>query len=149
MRPLAANIYAMAAYRYTEHGENEIFAKYPTLAPRAFRSLTKEREEKAARKVAEAAAAAAVLAAEAAELGGGGKVDEDGWVHVGKGLGGEGGNVTNGSGETKLARMQTLPLDLDEKVDSGSDNGGLLRKEGWKEGRAHAEAASSAAHHVL
>lgn len=142
MRPLAANIYAMAAYRYTEFGENEIFAQYPTLAPRAFRSLAKEREEKAARKAAEAAAV--VLAAEAAELGGGGgggKVDEDGWVHVEGG----GGNATSGNGEGNLTRIQTLPLDAeDKKVDGGSDNGGVLRK-GGEEGLA---VEASSAHNV-
>ena len=88
VRPLAVNIYAMATYRYSEFGENEIFAKYPTLAPRAFRSLAKEREEKARQKAARAAARAAVVAAEAVELGEGGQVDEvddDGWVHLEEG----------------------------------------------------------------
>lgn len=100
VRPLIANIYAMAAYRYTEFGENEIFAKYPTLAPRAFRSLAREREEKAAQKAAGAAATGAGLAAEAVELRGGGQVNEvegDGWVHVD--ASGLEGSVTSRNGQ--------------------------------------------------
>ena len=36
LRPLAANVYALAAYRLTEMGKNDIWTKYPTLAPAAF-----------------------------------------------------------------------------------------------------------------
>ena len=48
LRPLAANVYSLAAYRYTQTNKNDVWVNYPNLAPHAFRSNhppTKEEKE--------------------------------------------------------------------------------------------------------
>lgn len=74
-RPLPANIYSMAAYRYTEYGENDLLSRWPTLAPRAYRSRAREREERDTKK-ADANAAQAKQTAVAGDL----SEDDDGWM---------------------------------------------------------------------
>lgn len=49
LRPLAANVYSLAAYRHTQLHKNDVWTKYPALAPHAYRSLhpptVEEKEE--------------------------------------------------------------------------------------------------------
>lgn len=45
LRPLAANVYSLAAYRYTELGKNDIWTRFPGLAPSAYKGKMSDDEE--------------------------------------------------------------------------------------------------------